>query len=236
MILDTFSLHNLIVQVQYDSAYALWDRAGAIAMKLSEVWPNLVVKEGQPQQQTLAGNGVQIQTGFSTSTVTISNSKAFDQRHVRQLSDTFEIWRSLLELKKLNRISTRAVFGKTFSSIKEANDALLGLNLTAWPETKVFDQPLDSGQNGLDIQYRFEDEKSFAVLRVRAEKLKIEVGLDPFFFDESSIEKEKNRLVIDFDRGLLGSINVNSIRLDEWMKGFQHLLHRDLEKVLKVSR
>lgn len=234
MLLDSFKLHNLVFQVQYENAYALWDGAGAIAQKLSDIWPNLALHEGQPNQQTLTGDGVQIQSGLNTSTVTISNSKALDAHHAQLLMKTFEVWQSELMLTKLKRLSTRIVFEKNFPTIGEANAFFLGREIVKWPTSKVFDQSLDAGQNGIDLQFRFEDEKSFSVLRVRAEKLKMDVNLDPYFFEEAKLSKEKNRSVIDFDRGLLGSVDATTVRVDEWLKGVHHILRRDLEKVIKA--
>ena len=233
MILDSFTQYKSIFQIQYSDAFEIWDRAGEIARRLSDVWPNLKVKEGQPQIQVLGGEGVEIQTGFSKPTVTLSGAKAFEQRKVQQLKNTFEIWSELLKLDVLNRVSTRVVFVKHFDSIKEANAAVFGLKLARWPDSKVFDQPQEADLNGLEIGYRFEDEQSFSLLRIKAEQLSFEVDLDPYFLDEANIKKTKNRMVIDFDRGLLGKVKVGNIRVDEWIKGFQHLLHRDIEKVLK---
>ncbi len=211
MLLDSFKLHNLVFQVQYENAYAIWDGAGAIAQKLSSVWPSLTLNDGLPNQQTLTGDGVQIQTGLSTSTVTITNSKALDGHHAQLLTKTFDVWRSELMLTKLKRLSTRIVFEKGCSSIGDANAYFLSRNLVKWPTTKVFDQAIDAAQNGIDLQFRFEDEKSFSVLRVRAEKLKMDVNLDPYFFEEHKLSKEKNRAVIDFDRGLLGSVDASTV-------------------------
>ncbi len=150
-----------------------------------------------------------------------------------QIKETFEAWRDTLDLNILDRVSTRVTHSKEFVSLKEANADLLALNLARWPNTKVFDQPLESERNGLEIAFRFEDQSSFSVLRLKTEQLKAEPELDPEFFDESTITKTKNRLVIDFDRGLLGSVGGSKFRADEWIKGYQHILRRDIEKVLK---
>lgn len=233
MILDTFKTHTLIFQIQYPVAYELWDRAGQVARKLSKIWPGLALREGTPQQQTLAGNGAVIQTGLEKSTVTLSGGNVFDQQKLSLLKDTVEIWRDVLEIQELTRASTRVIYVKEFTSFKEANAYLLSLRVAIWPDTKVFDQPTDSDKNGIEISHRFEDENSFAVVRIKAEQITAEVDLDPMLFDEARIKSIKNRVSIDFDRGILGSVPAQKFRADDWLKGFQHLLRRDLEKVLK---
>jgi len=235
MILDSFKLHSTIIQISYADAYEIWDRAGAIARRLSRIWSGLKLAEGQPHQQVLQGEGVNIQTGITKSTVTLSGDKALGQLKVQQINDTFEVWREALELNELNRVSTRVTYLKEFASLKEANAELLSWNLARWPTTKVFDQPLEGGHNGLEIQYRFEDENSFSVLKLKAEQLKFEVDLDPYFVDEPKIRKIKNRMAVDFDRGLLGSVSAEKFRMGEWIKGYQHILRRDIEKVIQVQ-
>jgi hypothetical protein len=235
MILDSYKLHSAVIQIQYAESYAIWDRAGEISRGLCKIWPDLKLAEGQPQQQTLEGKGVNIQTGITKSTVTIRGESALSLPKVKQLSETFELWREALELIELSRVSTRTAYAKEFSTLKDANATLLSLNLAQWPDGKVFDQPVDSDRNGLEIQYRFEDKNSFSVLKLKAEQVKYTVELQPEIFDEPNVEKIINRLLIDFDRGLLGSVSADKLRMDEWIKGYQHLLRRDIEKVIKVQ-
>lgn len=233
MILDSFKINNAIIQVQYPEAFLLWDRAGEIGRQVSKIWPGIKVTEGQPQQQTLSGNGVSIQTGFSTSTITLSGELGFSQLNVRRVCDTVDVWRKTLEIETFNRVSTRVIYEKEFESLKKANDALFALNLVRWPTDKVFDQPMDSEQNGVEVNYRFEDDKSFSFLKLKADRRTYQVNLDPNLFDEPTISKTKSQMVIDYDRGLLAPLDAEKFRMDEWLKGYQHILRRDIEKVLK---
>lgn len=232
MILDTYKLQTLIVQIEYFEAFALWDRAGVIAQRAASIWPGLKLANAEPRQQTLRSNEVQIQTTMDRATVTLKRPGTLDARKVKQLEDIFEVWRRELNLTDVKRVSTRALYAKEYSSLQGANASLLKMNLVKWPSTKVFDQPLDSDLNGVDVQYRFEDSKSFAVLRLKAERVKYEVELDPEFVEDHEIDSSQCRLVIDFDRGLIGTVGIEKFRMDEWLKGFQHILRRDLNKII----
>lgn len=231
MILDSFKLHTVVVQMRYDDAFELWDRAGDVARRLSTIWGELKLTESQPQQQTLKGKGVTVQTSFRQSTVNLTGPKSLDQSRTQQLVRTFDVWRDSLALKDLKRISTRATYVKEFSSIQAANAELIEFNLVRWPSTKVFDQPVNGDLNGPELAFRFEDKNGFSVLRIRAEQIKFEADLDPEWFSEPEVRQVKNRLIIDFDRGLLGAVSSEKFRMDEWIKGFQHVLRRDIEKV-----
>lgn len=234
MILRDFDLANTIVQIQYPTAYEIWDRAGDISRKLSGIWPELKISEAQPHQQTLSNKEITLQTGLNQSTITIIGGKAFDQHKIKLIKDTFDVWKKSLELTEYNRISTRTTYAKEFKTIGEANNFLFKLNLAKWPESKVFDQPQNADLNSIEMLYRFEDGNSFSVLRIRTEMLKYEVDLDPRFTKTVEIKESLSRVIIDFDRGLLKNVIVEKFLVDDWLKGYQHLLHRDLEKVIKV--
>lgn len=236
MILDSFKPFSLIFQIKYADAYLLWDRAGIVSQGICKIWPNLVLKEALPKQQVLTGEGVTVQTGLTSSTITLVGEKVFEQKNILNLKETVELWRDILELGDLTRVSTRTQFIKKYSTLKEANVDLLALNLVRWPKDKVFDQPMESDRNGLEIAFRFEDSNAFAVLRLKAEELKVEVDLDGRFFDQTKIEKSQMHILIDFDRGLLGATSAAKFRADEWIKGYQHLLRRDIEKILKGAK
>lgn len=235
MILDSFKTHSATIQIFYADAFLIWDRAGEINRHISKIWPGVKITESVPQQVTLADEGVTIQTSINKSTIIISGEHALGQLKVRQICDTFEVWCKELEIDELSRVSTRVTYSKDFESLKNANAELLALNLVRWPDTMVFDQPLESDRNGLEVQYRFEDDSSFSVLRLKAEQLRYEVDLDPNLFNDPKIRKVINRMIIDFDRGLLGAVVAGKFRMDEWLKGYQHILRRDIEKVIKAQ-
>lgn len=236
MILDSYKLNSVVFQIQYKDAFELWDRAGNITRGLTRIWPDLKLIDAQPQQQIVRAKGVQIHTGLTQATVTLMGANSLDSHSVQKLKSAFDVWREFLELTNVNRISTRAVYMKEFASQKEANAELIGLGIARWPQSKVFDQPMDSEKNGVEIHYRFEDKESFALLRFRAEEIEYKVELDPQFVAEADIRKSKRRMVIDFDRGLLGEVSAEKFRVEDWIKGFVHVLRRDIEKITKVEK
>lgn len=234
MLLDKYKIATLTFQIQYAGAYEIWDNAGALAKEIVKIWPDLELADAQPQQQTLTAKNVQVQSGFKASTVILTNLQSIDRHTIGRLTETYKAWRTGLSIERLTRLSTRAVYTLEFNSLQEANAALRGFNLVNWPKTKMFDQPEDSWQNVPEVTFRFEDEKSFSFLRFRTEQIKLETKSFGPFDDVEAINKMTNRLAVDFDRGLLGSMNASSMMMDDWFDGFQHVLRRDLEKLVKV--
>jgi hypothetical protein len=236
MFLDRYKIDSLTFQIQYAGAYELWDNAGAVAKEITKIWPDLELAEAQPQQQTLIARNAQVQTGFKVSTIILSNLQSIDRHTVNRLTETYKTWRIGLSIEHLTRLSTRAVYSLEYKSLQEANAALRDLHLVNWPKVKMFDQPETSWQNVPDVSFRFEDEKSFSFLRFRTEQIKLETkSFGPFNQGDDVAAKLVSRLVIDFDRGLLGSMSAPSIMMDKWFDGFQHVLRRDLEKLFRVQ-
>lgn len=233
MFLDAFKLHSLTVQIRYQPAYVLWDKAGAVARAHDGLWPGLTVPDANANQQVLRSKDVQIQTGLDQSTITLFGTKSYDAARTSKVKETYDVWWKELELSELTRVSSRAIYVKEFSTLKDANAELLGLNLVRWPTSKVFDQPVDGASNGPDIRFHFEDENSFTFLRLKAEKVNIEAEMHQELSDLEDIKLTKTRLVLDFDRGIIGKISAEKFRMEDWLKGHQHILRRDLEKVLR---
>ena len=232
MFLDTFNLQSLVFQMQYAHAFEIWDRAGAVSRRLKGIWPKLEVLRGEPQIIILKAPGVTVRTEIATATLTFNSLKNMDARTTQQIAEAVDVWLSELGIEELQRVSMRVNYTKNFPTLRDANAALFGLQLARWPDQKVFDQPLDGSRNGLEISYRFEDENTFTVLRLKAEGLTYEQQLDPEFFEEETLAKEINRVVLDFDRGLLRSIDARKFLTEDWIKGYFHVLRRDIDKVV----
>jgi hypothetical protein len=235
VIFDSFKIRQFVVQVRYPHALELWDHAGRVNRRIQKIWPDarIVGEAVQPNNVVLKNDKAQIDTGLEQSTISLRQLTTLDSHTSQQIVDTFAAWREELSLTNLARVSSRVLYGREFPTMREANEELLKLNLCRVPKSKVFDQPTDSPKNTVVLTYRFEDEASFAFLRIRTEGVKMEFKADKDFTTLQDASETKNRLIIDFDRGLIKSTEAASFRMDEWLKGFMHILRRDVEKVLQ---
>jgi hypothetical protein len=232
VILDRAKIDSLTFQILPAGAYEVWDTAGAIAREMLQLWPELALAEGMPHQQTLSSPAVTVQTGFKVCTITLARLESIDELTKDKLVSAFKAWRTHLKLDVVNQLSTRVIYGIPFETLKEANSAILGLELARRPSGKMFEQAPDSARNSIEVGYRFEDDSSFSVLRFRTEEVTYEMRENP----QLQLKAQKraiSKLVIEFDRGLKGEVKVSSFRVDEWLKGLQHVLRRDIEKLAK---
>jgi hypothetical protein len=239
MYLDNLKLRSIAFQVNYPVAYEIWDSAGEIARKLIGIWPGLKLQHGEPNRQFMVGDGVTVRSE-AESAVAI-----FDAEHIKKISaearshqirDAFAIWRTSLNLSDLNRVSMRVQYYKDYSSTKDVVKAMSELNCCKFPTPKVFDQPLDGERNNVDTSFRWEDDKSFALLRIYAESAIIKRVASPEIPEDADIKREQFRLVVDFDRGFISPIKAKDLRVEEWIKGYFHVLRRDIDKILLGTR
>lgn len=234
MILDSsFKLSRLIVQAGYPPAPLIWDCAGKTNSRIQRIWPGLefLLDHISPNQVILKSPGVQVETGLEKSTISLFGLKTIDQLTSDRIVETFGVWREFLGLEELSRISSRVIYTKDFKSISTANSALFAL-AKYQIKAKVFDQPVDSPLNTIDCAYKFEDESSFAFLRIRTEQVTVEITPNADMPNLKGSKETTNRLVIDFDRGIKKKVAAADFRMDEWLKGFVHVFRRDLEKVV----
>jgi hypothetical protein len=232
MFLDTFKLHTSIFQLQYPTAFEIWDRSGAISRRFIRLWPALKVEHGEPNRVILKSSAVTVRTEIETAILVMDSSGTAEARSL-QIREAVDIWKTELDLLEFKRVSMRVQYTKDFPSLKEANAAILDLQMARIPKQKVFDQPLDGIKNGVEIAFRFEDESTFTTLRVKAETLVLERESHPDFPDDVSVKLEKHRMIVDFDRGSLKPMESKNLRAEEWVKGYFHVLRRDIDKVLR---
>jgi hypothetical protein len=232
MLLDAFKLHSVIVQVTYPDAFELWDCAGAIARGASRIWPNLVLEDGKPNEQTMRNDSVALTTGVRVSTIQAISGKGFDQTTTDCIAETFKLWATHLGITTLSRVSCRSKYVKDFPTKAAADAEVISLGMCPIPKERVFNLPEDCQiRPAIEVVWRFDDPTTFTHLRVGSEEIAVEIKAHPEFPD-AYVKKTRSRAYIDFDRGVLGEVKLSDFRIAEWLKGYQHVLRRDIEKVI----
>lgn len=233
MVLDNFKLNNLTFQIVYPVSFEIWDRMGAVARRLSSHWKDLTINRAEPQRIVLVAPGVSIHTDPTTAYISLTGGlRTMDPQTSTKLAGAVEAWRTEFNIPTFTRVSMRTVYVKEYSTLAAVNAAIRASGIARLPDQKVFDIEPGAKKSGIDVGFRFEDDSTFAWLRVRAETVHYEQGFDPEFSDEPPLKKDIHRAVIEFDRGQLGTIHAEKFRTEDWLKGYTHVLRRDIEKVI----
>jgi hypothetical protein len=232
MILDKFKLRSLTLQIGYPQAFELWDCAGVIARSFVNLVPELRLEAAEPNRTQLKARGLIVRTELDNAVIQFGKHGTQESKFAR-MNEAIGIWSKALHLAKLTRISMRTIYERDdFNSLGDANRALFAMKLAPYPETKVFNQPTEGPKNTIDISYRFEDENSYSLVRVHTESRALSIEVPEDLSDEPKIERERHCLLIDFDRGSLKEVDIRSLHIDEWIKGYNHVMRRDIEKVI----
>lgn len=232
MNLASFRIRQVTFEIRYDSAYLLWDVAGSIAREVSGIWPGLGVEEAKPNQQILVGPGVRIQSGFDRAYVIVSAPKSVTQ-HYEQISETYKLWTTLLDIRVLNRVGTRTIFVREYDSEDAANRAVFELGLVRVPEGPVFNHRSAPTSAGITLRWR-DDSNATTFLSMHADKQTLNVEAHGEFADQSKAI-EKNFLTIDVDRATREPIDLAKFNVQQWLEGVQHIQSRDIPKFLELK-
>ena len=196
------------------------------------IWPDLKFLGADPFNQRLKSPEVLLHTGMERGIITLPSFPNSDSPAIEKVQRALDVWRAELGLTSFKRVSSRVVYAKEFASLKMMGEALASLKLVRLPSSKVFDQPVDSDMNTVDVNFRFETKELFTFVRVHTESVELKLEPNADFPELPKQSRERFRLIVDVDRGVLGTIKASTFRFDEWVKGFHHVVRRDIDKVL----
>ncbi|HUX90721.1 MAG TPA: hypothetical protein VMV48_08535 [Gallionellaceae bacterium] len=232
MELSEFKIRQVIFEIRYDNAFILWDRAGGISRDLTKIWPNLKLTEGTPNQQSLRSEDLSIQTSLLTSHIALiqpSNISQFSE----QIEETLRIWITSLEIKKFSRIGTRVIYAKTFESEDLAQKAVMNLGLVKYPEAPFFNHKIPPRSS--EVKLLWQDDSSQTQIIVKSEHQEVEVG----GLSDNPRDKHKKTadvMLIDIDRATRGDVELSKFRVVDWLEGVQHLIARDVKRILNSQK
>lgn len=222
-------INQLTLQLNYPPAYLLWDRAGELTRKVSVLWPGWRLEKAEAGSVMGLANNARVQMGLDMSYVIVTGSKGFAAGE--QIAKTVQLWTSILELDTIEKIGTRAIFEKKYPDRESAHKAYRAMNLVKWPSRKVFDCAVDSPLNGGAAHLQFEDDQAMTIVRVAPQQVTMEIPAQEEFPDLEG-KKVINRVVVDVDRQTKKSIDATRFSALDWLKGYQHLLNRDLPEIV----
>ncbi|VTU28802.1 hypothetical protein H6CHR_03065 [Variovorax sp. PBL-H6] len=228
-LVQDFQISQLTLQFNYPPAYLLWDRAGELTRKVSVLWPGWKLEKAEAGSVQALAKNARVQMGLDMSYVIVTGPKGFGA--AEQIAKTIQLWTSILELETIDKIGTRAIFQKKYADRESAHKAYLAMNLVNWPPRRVFDCAVDSPLNGGSAHLQFEDDQALTIVRVSPQQVAIEIPAQEEF-PEIEGKKVVDRVIVDVDRQTKKPIDAARFSAPDWLKGYQHLLNRDLPEIV----
>src|SRR5438552_560742 len=116
-----FTLRNIAFEMRFPPAYRLWDASGRIWSNALERWPDLKLREAQPNQTRFTlGNFAEILIHLERAHTGIVSSKIDMDEFIRLCQFAYEQTIETLKVPKFTRIGLRPAFIRQYESIDAA--------------------------------------------------------------------------------------------------------------------
>ena len=234
MLFDEFKLKQFSVQVNYPDAYSIWDAAGAVATRLSKIWPKVELENATAGEVALKNDTCKVLFGIRMSYVHVTSPKSVEE-HAKSIGETFEVLANKLLVTDFDRIGARAVFVKEYKSAALGIAALRAMRLARRPSKNVFNIDIESESNIETVSYKFENESMGTTVNIAFQSLKLELKTGGEFPDADA-SKDLHRIVIDVDRFTKKPTSTKQFSAVEWLKGYNHLIRRDLPTIIDLPK
>jgi hypothetical protein len=230
MDLSDFKIQQVVFEVRYEEAFILWDVAGRVHRELARLWPGVTLEKSEPNQQFLKGDSAEIHTGIKQSRVALLGPPSITKFN-DQLTETFAIWTTLLEVTRLTRVGTRVIFARKFPSIDAASKAVIDLGLIRYPPPPIFNHK--TPPYGAQVNIVWQDEEAQTRFVAKAEHQTMEIAV----IDAPGAKETRtsDTMVIDIDRATRGTVELSKLRVAHWMEGVRHVIARDVPRLLKQA-
>ena len=228
MDIDDFHIRQIVFEIRYDNAYAIWDCAGAVTSEIAKLWPGATLGEVSPNKQVLQNDDASIQTTISRAHVALQQPKGITQ-FADQINKTLKIWINALDIKKFTRVGTRVMYTHQYPTQEAADNAVVSLNLVRYPTLPIFNHKVMPKES--EIRILWEDETTQTQVIIKSEHHKMEIlG----FLDAPREKQEKTAdvMLVDIDRAIKGDVPIEKFNTSEWLEGVRHLISRDLNRIL----
>lgn len=226
-----FEPFSAAVEIRFDHAYLLWDRAGALWAEVRRTLKDLEPVQGSPNQ-TVFRIGRRWQFACE-----MERARVIDQQPDRSVEEIaskahalFDGIRRVLEVSTYKRIGFRPQFRRVFERVEDASAALLNSGVISFPERQVFG---NEGQPSFpEVAVRWNGKAHSVTQRIKVEERRAEVSLPggPDIDKLVTVKKESVvtwSLDMDIDYFTVGEVLTTQWNSEEWLRQAMHVIRRD---------
>jgi len=231
MQISDFYIRQVAFEVRFEPAYRLWDVSGVLFEQMNRIWPNTGDGKIEPSHLQLKSDTVDLNLTLRSCSVRIAKPKSVVQ-FADQIAATLETLFLHLDVKSLGRVGTRTIFAKSYPTAQAAIAATVALGLVRPPPAPIFNHKIGLAEAQARMVWR--DDSMQTQVLVKAESQAFEVsGFDEF--KDVPRKSESHLLILDIDRGTIGDVERSRFRASDWLHGVQHLLNRDINRLLSPN-
>lgn len=228
------TLQQVTFEVRYESAYRLWDNAGAIWTSLTQKFGAAEPVTVKPSETTFKiGEDLVISVQMDKASLTVSYPKGLEEFQA-QVQDFAEIVISLLELSELKRVGTRIILSKKFADKGKADEEVFSTGILSTPNKKILN--IDGRAKYPEISYRWEDDKLGARIQIRSINEKVQIDYPPEVRDLDPIREDYDKLVVDIDYYTIAVVRTGTFKAGSWIERLRRGVARDFDVLVHGYR
>lgn len=230
--LSQFKLIQAALEIRYDNAYLLWDRAGQIWSTANSKWDVLEVKAAEPTTTSFIAQerydiSVQLSKAYIIDLLPKTSLKDFTDN-----ADFFVTTvEQILEVSVYNRLGLRLIYSRKFDSKAATADALMSLNIMHAPSGKFFN--IDGRARAPKYSLIWQGESTATRINLIAQEKKIDLEVAPGIDEIETIHTKRHDLVFDIDYYTLKNVSKGQLNITDWISQTHHLIKRDSSKFLE---
>jgi hypothetical protein len=226
--ISDFKLQRLVVEIRYEPAFLLWDKAGSIGVELRNRFPATKVRIVQPNQQQFSldkkfAAGVQFDRTFLQGVYPAHNLE-----DIRTTSEAFfPIVIGALKISDLSRIGLLGVYEKRFESRELASEFVLKCQPSLRRGGKFFNV---DGAKILDPEFflRWEGDTMGCSIKLHSLEQRIEVEVPAELDDIQPIDTKRNVALLEIDYYAHSSTPISKFNAPAIIENWVRIIRRDL--------
>jgi hypothetical protein len=226
--LDTWKITQAILDLRYDFAFSLWDRAGAFWNAASDQWDELSIQEAAPNK-TNAALGNRFTISVMTERANITNylpTQPLDG-FIDKTATFTDLLEGHLDVEVYNRIGFRIKYFKPFDEMEAATEQLLQAEVIHVPEGPHFG--IDGPPSKANYVTRIEGESHGATVRLHTFNQAVDFGVGPKaqWTDLKASRQTRKGIVFDVDYYTTKPSEVEQVGVQPWLEDAHRLIRRD---------
>lgn len=224
--LSQLKLCRAVIEIRYDNAYTLWDRAGLIWSKACSIWAGLKTIKAEPNTTTFILN-----ERFELS-VSIDKAHLIDAKpssSLKEFMENAELFVNLvsdsLDIAQFTRLGFRLIYSKVFPDKITAANTLISSKMLIIPEGKHFN--IEGKPLLPKYSLTWEGESTGVRVTLVAQEKKVDLDVPLGIEEFSPVHIKKHEVIYDIDYYTMKSVSKGQLNVTEWISQAYHLIKRD---------
>ncbi len=223
---STFKLIRATMEIRFDDAYILWDRAGKVWSKMSLSLPNLKMNVVEPNAiSSIADDRYELSVKLGAAHLTDLKPSSSLKEFMANSELFLGIVANSLEIRDFTRLGFRLTYSRKFQSKREAADALISTKMLNVPSGKHFN--IEGKVFMPEYALRWEGESTGVRVKLTAQDKKIDLNVGPGVEEISSVHIETSEVLYDIDYYTLKTTKRGQLKFEEWISQAYRLVKRD---------